>query len=518
MSNKSRSQDKRGQYWTSIMKEKLDTLRWTMLHSGLNVAGLQDDDGHTGLQLAAANDKAKAMLVMLDTLRSKRELVEAIDVPDEAGRTPLMLAAIAGSSKCVDHLLYYGASITRKSAEGMTARDYAVKHKKGDVVAVFDEEAEANAPGAASSGPAEEAVDADGLTSTQRNKLKKKQLKEAERKGVMAAVTAAAASLPAGGEEDEDGGAPRGGAGGASSDGGAAAAAAAPLPFGMPHLPSPAPKPRWPEVQTVMDEKRRELTINKGAPAVGGAGSAEAPAGGEAAAAAATAGGDLVDPAVWHCSLLNRLQLQVPGLSVLSPLVGHLTALQTLILAGNALVALPDSIGALVELKALDVSRNAIAELPLTVGKLTKLEVLNLDGNKLASLAPLAPLTSLLTLTADRNEITDIPLNFEGLARLDTLSLSHNKLAELPDDIGKLAALAVLNVAENELTELPAGECTARVGGGGGHLARVHMPARVCAFLATLSHTVATASLTVAPSPLMHAHPAPAPRAKAWRS
>jgi hypothetical protein len=444
MSMKSRSQDKRGQYWTSIMKEKLDTLRWTMLHSGLNVAALQDDDGHTGLQLAAANDKPKALLVMLDTLRSKRELTEAIDVADEQGRTPLMMAAITGSAKCVDHLLYYGASVTRKSGEGLTARDYAVKHKKSDVVEVFDEEAAVD-DGKGAGGPVEEAVDADGLTSTQRNKLKKKQLKEAERKGMMAAVTAAAASLPAGGDDDDG---PAGGAGGA------AAGTPAPLPYGMPRLPTPAPKPRWPEIQTVLDETRRELTVSR----AGGAGGASAavPAAGDAAA---TAGGELVDPALWHCSLLNRLQLQVPGLASLSPLVGHLSALQTLILSGNALEALPESVGLLVDLKALDVSRNALTTLPPSLEKLTKLEVVKLDHNRLTSLAALSSLTTLLTLTADSNEIADLPLNFEGLARLDTLSLSHNKLTVLPDEIGQLQALAVFNVAENELTELPAGAC-----------------------------------------------------------
>lgn len=38
-----------------------------------------------------------------------------------------MLAAMKGHAKCVDHLIYYKASLTAKDSKGMTARDHAVK-------------------------------------------------------------------------------------------------------------------------------------------------------------------------------------------------------------------------------------------------------------------------------------------------------------------------------------------------------------------------------------------------------
>ena len=82
----SKAEDKRAQWWASIAKEKLDALRWVMLHSGLNVATMQSDDGLTGIQIAAGTDKPKALLVILDILRQKRELAEAVDVRTDDAR------------------------------------------------------------------------------------------------------------------------------------------------------------------------------------------------------------------------------------------------------------------------------------------------------------------------------------------------------------------------------------------------------------------------------------------------
>lgn len=103
VNNASRS-EKEIQFWSSIDKEKLDTLKYCLLHSGINTVGLQNDDELTALQYAASGNKPKALLLLLDTMQRQRCLKEAVDVKNEDGKTALMLAAAGGHVKCVDHL------------------------------------------------------------------------------------------------------------------------------------------------------------------------------------------------------------------------------------------------------------------------------------------------------------------------------------------------------------------------------------------------------------------------------
>jgi len=249
MSNKTKGVgDKRTQWWSSIRNQKLDALRWVMLHSGLNVGSLEDDDGKTGIQIAALENKGKSMLVMLDILRQKRELKEAIDRPDEAGCTPLILAAHKGALDCVEHLMYYGATPGAKDAKGLTARDHAVAGRHKAVVEYLDEAA-AEASGANSVGvEAGNGLDEDGLTSTQRSKAKKRAIKEAERALLTAAVLSAAAAkgdtMPEGMEEE-----------GGEEEGEVESAV-------VPKLPASAPAAKWPELVTVLAEKRREMKVD----------------------------------------------------------------------------------------------------------------------------------------------------------------------------------------------------------------------------------------------------------------
>ena len=97
--------DKLEQYWASVKSEKLDTLKYCILHSGINFAALRnDDEDRTGVMVAAFENKPKSLLILLDILRSSKQLKESIDLTDEEGRTALMLAAAKGNVKCVDHL------------------------------------------------------------------------------------------------------------------------------------------------------------------------------------------------------------------------------------------------------------------------------------------------------------------------------------------------------------------------------------------------------------------------------
>ena len=98
------SGDKLEQFWSSIAKEKLDTLKYCLLHSGINYPSMQNEKGWTCVMVCAFDDKPKALLIILDIMRQQRVIKESIDLADEDGRTALMMAAAKGNEKCVDHL------------------------------------------------------------------------------------------------------------------------------------------------------------------------------------------------------------------------------------------------------------------------------------------------------------------------------------------------------------------------------------------------------------------------------
>jgi len=316
----------------------------------------------------------------------------------------------------------------------MTARDYASKRKNNaELMELFEDEVVETG--------VQETFDEDGLTSTQRNKMKKKAMRDAEQKSLLAAMSAT--SL--GGEEAEEA---IQGEGSTSNLG----------PHGLPPLPKPAPTPYWPELTTAVADAatlvpRRELKVEK-LRSVGEENEDGSP---PQSCTADDASPVLVDPSLWHLGLLNRLELHVSCMTTLSPFVGHLSALQTLIVSGCDLTSLPLTLACLGDLKFLDLSRNRLSDLPSSLGTLKKIEVLDVSRNSLSSLGPVSQLTSLTTLLADANELTELSLNFPGLVRLETLSVSSNKLTSLPEDIGAPQLFAVLNVADNLLTELPVG-------------------------------------------------------------
>ena len=112
------------------------------------------------------------------------------------------------------------------------------------------------------------------------------------------------------------------------------------------------PKPVWPEVKEALESERCDLNIDL----------REDPR--EILAADSP-----VDPALWHCVNVNRLQLSLPEgvLKAVPAELGYMTNMLTLILSNNALTALPEAIGNLTLLKNLEVSNNQLTTLPESV-------------------------------------------------------------------------------------------------------------------------------------------------------
>jgi Leucine-rich repeat (LRR) protein len=444
--------DKRTQFFAAVEKEDLKALRYFMLHSGLEVGSLHDDEERTPIQICAALNLHKGLLVILDVLRQKRELVDAIEVMNEDGLTPLHIAAQKGHVKSVDYLIYYGANQKKLTPEGKTARDLAADAKRKDVVQYFDD---MNAPEVEIQGEGGESADADGLTSTQRSRLKKKQLAEDAKKAMEAAIQAASDASK--GDDDISSGIVNNGESNVVADLTTnTASLSIDASSRLPALPKGVAA-QWPDLIAALNDKKRDFKADRIADA-----SSSLPSSGDSSTTVVSGPlggeGDPIDPALYRFSLLNRLELHVPGWTRMNPLIGHLSSLQTLIVSGNSLQALPETLDYLTDLKFLDVSKNSISVLPECLGKLKHIEVLELSENKISSLLPLAPLTTLLTLNANGNQISDISmLNFEGLSRLETLSLARNKLIELPNEIGQLQQLAILNISDNEVVELPSG-------------------------------------------------------------
>eukprot|EP01112_Ceratiomyxa_fruticulosa_P020777 TRINITY_DN7174_c0_g1_i1.p1 TRINITY_DN7174_c0_g1~~TRINITY_DN7174_c0_g1_i1.p1 ORF type:complete len:220 (-),score=58.76 TRINITY_DN7174_c0_g1_i1:356-1015(-) len=113
------------QYFTSLRTGKIPSMIWSLRYGGVNIT-TRDEKGFTGLHIAA-NDRPKVLDSLLDYLKRSREL-EYVDINDNFGRSPLIIAAIKGSFPCVRMLVDFGADYKKHSEEGLTAEEYAKKH------------------------------------------------------------------------------------------------------------------------------------------------------------------------------------------------------------------------------------------------------------------------------------------------------------------------------------------------------------------------------------------------------
>ncbi|KZC10994.1 Leucine-rich repeat and calponin homology domain-containing protein 3 [Dufourea novaeangliae] len=102
-----------------------------------------------------------------------------------------------------------------------------------------------------------------------------------------------------------------------------------------------------------------------------------------------------------------------------------------------------------------DLSKNRFAELPEEVTEFPFLEKLHLYHNAIRIIPEtVAMLQSLNYLDLSRNQLTSLPREICRLP-LQTLLVAHNRLASLPDELGRMSALAELDAGCNEITNLP---------------------------------------------------------------
>ena len=97
----------RSQYFQAIKDQKMESLRWCLRHGGITLRA-EDDDGHTGIQLAAAGGYTTVLEAMLEMVGKGLGTQEDVDMEDEDGRTPLMMAAFNGKFEAVRLLVKQG--------------------------------------------------------------------------------------------------------------------------------------------------------------------------------------------------------------------------------------------------------------------------------------------------------------------------------------------------------------------------------------------------------------------------
>ena len=359
------------QYFKAIQENGLarsmDTLRWCLRHGGVTVR-TEDEDGLTGIQIAAAAGFHNSMEILLEFVRKAGDAND-VEVPDEDDRTPLMLAADNGKFECVRLLVNEGkCKLDKKDKEGKTAKEIAVARKHTQIAAFL----------ADPKGWKEAEDDEDEDEEAQR-----------KRKFLAAQRSASAEKAAAAQEEVHR----------------AKVEAAEALDKAL----ASASKPVWEEIEPVLKEKKRALTI-KNKPAL-------------------KLSTGPVDPAVWQLS--------------------RLVDLVTLIVSGNALAALPDEVGSLAKLKNLEAAANELVTLPQTLSQLAALQVLDVSRNKLTSIAPISALEGLVAVNGGYNLLTELTLNWEKLEHLQKLEAPSNRIVLLPPGVGALQQLVTLDFTAN---------------------------------------------------------------------
>ncbi|KAF3421390.1 hypothetical protein E2986_10723 [Frieseomelitta varia] len=121
-------------------------------------------------------------------------------------------------------------------------------------------------------------------------------------------------------------------------------------------------------------------------------------------------------------------------------------------LSKNRFAELPEEVTEFLFLEKLHLYHNAIRIIPETVAMLQSLNYLDLRSVRAGSRE--ATKASPRHGGLDRNQLTSLPREICRLP-LQTLLVAHNRLASLPDELGRMSALAELDAGCNEITNLP---------------------------------------------------------------
>lgn len=390
----------RDQYFKSIRENGLgkssDTLRWCLRHGGVTVRA-EDEDGATGVQIAAAGGFHSSMETLLEFVKKAGEPSD-VEEPDEHGRTPLMMAAHNGKFECVRMLVLDGkCKLDTKDDAGKTAKQLAETRKHDKIVAFLANPKEWK----------EEEEEEDEETDEEKNKRK-----------FLASQKLANQASAAKAQEDVH-------------------RAKVEAQEALDKALASAAKPVWAEVEPVLRDKQRALSL-KAKPAL-------------------KASTGPVDPAVWQCVCLFELRIEIAerALTSLPPQLSRLVDLVTLIVSGNALSSLPDEVGSLAKLRNLEAADNELDALPATVAQLTALQVIDVSKNKLTSLAPLSALEALTVVKVGSNALTELPLAWAKVEHMETLAAPHNQIRVFPPGLGQLQLLVNIDLAGNLIEQVP---------------------------------------------------------------
>eukprot|EP00924_Labyrinthula_sp_SR-Ha-C_P007011 snap_masked-scaffold_8-processed-gene-6.47-mRNA-1 protein AED:1.00 eAED:1.00 QI:0/-1/0/0/-1/1/1/0/513 len=411
--------EKREFFWKSLVSQKKRDIIDILTLTGFE-AQTRNAANQTCFMYCVDKNKPESLEVLLDFYERRRILRPRgwINLRDSSGKTALMQACERGLKNCIEVLvLCEKVDLDLKDFNGQTARDFCLhfdakfadtkkNRNKEKMIQFFDNLV--NPPESESEDDGElEGENIEGLTSTQKSKLKKKKLKVLERNFGEKEV-----SLKKKEKETVD--------------------------------VEEIPEPEMDEVKKVIESIKnlrelKELSIFRDEEI------------------------KLLDPALFYLTGINRLEIKILNLDnlLLTKDLQRLKNLQTLILSGNRLTYAPKEVGVLKNLKSLDLSNNLITKLEksLNFEDLEALENLKLENNQIEKMETRLP-GSLMSFNISGNKLKSLDFVFgSDVFLLKNLYAKGNEIEKISDQVAFLVQLQEVNLEDNSVTELPSVIC-----------------------------------------------------------